>query len=205
MVSAQTLKSALAVLLALSFSGTPAHSMLLSGHLEEKDETKAKESAPLVPGTPVSAQAPVPSLNPPNTFPKTFQGTWYVETTVVDSTLPAVSQGQVIGSEVVFYPTADGLIHARWNQPGWVETQSLAVAFNGVEAKADRTTYFFGDNMHGSWAARARDQFIQLGPDQISAKSYVDQYLDGQYLGRYRTESTLKRTSASQMATNSYN
>lgn len=184
----------LAACLTMVLAANPASSMLLSGHLEEKGKKDTPQQA-----------ANQPSLNPPNTFPKTYQGTWYVETTVTDSTLPAVTQGQVIGSEVVFFPSNDGLIHARWNQPGWVETQSLAVAFNGVEAKADRTTYYFGDSMHGSWAARSRDQFIQVGPDQIQAKSYVDQYLDGQYLGRYRTESVLKRTSGSQMTANNYN
>lgn len=186
----------------LLMSGQAAEAMLLSGHLEEKNENKDKPAA----ASPTDTGSPTPVLNPPNTFPKTYQGTWYCQTTVVDSTLPSVSQGQVIASEVVFFPSADGLIHAKWNQPGWVETQSLAVAFNGVEAKADRTTYYFGDNMHGSWAARARDQFIQVSADQIMAKSYVDQYLDGQYLGRYRTESVLKRTQAGQnMATNSIN
>ncbi len=141
-----------------------------------------------------------PGLNRPttNSFPASYQGAWYCQTTVVDSTLPAVLQGQVIGSEVVFFLSKDGGIHARWNQPGWVETQSQAITFNGTEAKADRTTYYFGDNMQGSWAARARDQFAQTGPDIISAKSYVDQYLDGQYLGRYRTISVLKRSGAAQ-------
>lgn len=141
---------------------------------------------------------PSPTKPTTNSFPATYQGAWYCQTTVVDSTLPAVLQGQVIGSEVVFFLSKDGGIHARWNQPGWVETQSQAISFNGTEAKADRTTYYFGDNMQGSWAARARDQFAQTGPDMISAKSYVDQYLDGQYLGRYRTVSVLKRSGSSQ-------
>jgi hypothetical protein len=144
------------------------------------------------------AQPPSAYKPTTNSFPATYQGAWYCQTTVVDSTLPAVLQGQVIGSEVVFFVSKDGGIHARWNQPGWVETQSQAITFNGTEAKADRTTYYFGDNMQGSWAARARDQFAQTGPDMISAKSYVDQYLDGQYLGRYRTVSVLKRSSTSQ-------
>ncbi|MFA6556065.1 MAG: hypothetical protein WCT03_06540, partial [Candidatus Obscuribacterales bacterium] len=146
-----------------------------------------RPAAPLATGKPTT-----------NSFPATYQGAWYCETTVIDSTLPAVLQGQVIGSEVVFFPSKDGGIHARWNQPGWVETQSQAITFNGTEAKADRTTYYFGDNMQGSWAARARDQFAQTGPDMISAKSYVDQYLDGQYLGRYRTVSVLKRSGTPQ-------
>ena len=200
--------------------------MLLSGQIEERAEalepnststtspnlyqnpSQGQNQAPLQsqPGRPDLSRASqpsgntLPSVNKPttNSFPASYQGAWYCQTTVVDSTLPAVLQGQVIGSEVVFFPSKDGGIHARWNQPGWVETQSQAITFNGTEAKADRTTYYFGDNMQGSWAARARDQFAQIGPDMISAKSYVDQYLDGQYLGRYRTTSVLKRSGAAQ-------
>lgn len=200
-----------------------AQAMLLSGQVEERAESLEPPS-PMPPALdknqnqnlplPLQSQQARPDIARPaigrpaapmamgkpttNSFPATYQGAWYCETTVIDSTLPAVLQGQVIGSEVVFFPSKDGGIHARWNQPGWVETQSQAITFNGTEAKADRTTYYFGDNMQGSWAARARDQFAQTGPDMISAKSYVDQYLDGQYLGRYRTVSVLKRSGTPQ-------
>lgn len=200
----------------------PAQAMLLSGQVETVDEAKGAEEqvqfqnqkplpAPTAPNLqqqqarPQAPQATQPRQSAPpsaNSFPASYQGAWYCETTVIDSTLPAVSKGQVIGSEVVFYTNKDGTIRARWNQPGWVETQSQAITFNGTEAKADRTTYYFGDNMQGNWAARGRDQFAQTGPDQISAKSYVDQYMDGQYLGRYRTVSVLKRTGLGQNMAN---
>lgn len=214
----------IALLLALSVNCQAAQAMLLSGQVEERAEALESNQNPspnpYVNPNQNQGQAPLqsqqgrpdltkagqpsvstqPSLNKPatNSFPASYQGAWYCQTTVVDSTLPAVMQGQVIGSEVVFFLGKDGSIHARWNQPGWVETQSQAITFNGTEAKADRTTYYFGDNMQGSWAARARDQFAQTGPDIISGKSYVDQYLDGQYLGRYRTTSVLKRSGAAQ-------
>lgn len=203
------------ILLAIAVNCQQAEAMLLSGQVEERAEAlepnqnqnqapqqnQQNQPDPTKPNfkraTPATQQ-PSPTKPSTNSFPTTYQGAWYCQTTVVDSTLPAVLQGQVIGSEVVFFLSKDGGIHARWNQPGWVETQSQAITFNGTEAKADRTTYYFGDNMQGSWAARARDQFAQTGPDTISAKSYVDQYLDGQYLGRYRTVSVLKRSGASQ-------
>ncbi|MBP9809186.1 hypothetical protein KBF38_12865 [bacterium] len=218
----------IAILLTLAVDCQAAQAMLLTGQVEERAEAltpnlnlnpnqgQNQNLAPLQSqqARPESNRTDLngPNLNRPsqvaqppgatksttNSFPATYQGAWYCQTTVVDSTLPAVVQGQVIGSEVVFFLSKDGGIHARWNQPGWVETQSQAITFNGTEAKADRTTYYFGDNMQGSWAARARDQFAQTGPDMISAKSYVDQYLDGQYLGRYRTVSVLKRSGTSQ-------
>ncbi len=231
---AKIVKRTLLIVAAVAInSPQSASAMLLSGHLEERKDGTDGTDGPngrQQQGTGPALQSqtptlsPVPSLQqqpnsqittrpqarppqaaPVNSFPLTYQGAWYCETTVVDSTLPAVAQGQVIGSEVVFYPAKDGTIHARWNQPGWVETQSQAVTFNGSEAKADRTTYYFGDNMQGSWAARARDQFAQTSADAISAKSYVDQYMDGQYLGRYRTVSVLKRNAAAQNMANSMN
>lgn len=222
-LSAKLNLSLTVILLALAVNCQPAKAMLLSGQVEERAEALETNQTPnQIPnqnpnqsplqsqqGRPdltranlnrpnQAAQQPSPTKPTTNSFPATYQGAWYCQTTVVDSTLPAVLQGQVIGSEVVFFLSKDGGIHARWNQPGWVETQSQAITFNGTEAKADRTTYYFGDNMQGSWAARARDQFAQTGPDMISAKSYVDQYLDGQYLGRYRTVSVLKRSGTSQ-------
>ena len=215
------------ILLALAVNWQPAEAMLLSGQVEERAEAlepnqnpkqnpnqsqypnqnqaqlQSQQGRPDLTGANLNrpnqaTQQTSPTKPTTNSFPATYQGAWYCQTTVIDSTLPAVLQGQVIGSEVVFFLSKDGGIHARWNQPGWVETQSQAITFNGTEAKADRTTYYFGDNMQGSWAARARDQFAQTGPDMISAKSYVDQYLDGQYLGRYRTVSVLKRSGTSQ-------
>ena len=176
----------------------PATATVLSGHLEE---THASATPPVEPVIKMNSQyattaSQTAELNP-DSFPKAFKGDWSCQTKVVDSSAPSVAPGQIIDSEVVFYPTADGRIKARWNQAGWVETQSNAYSFgkNNDEAKSDRTTYYFGDNAQGSWAARSRDQFKQSSPDTISATSYVDQYIDGQYVGRYRTVSVLKKTS----------
>jgi len=182
----------LLLLSAISIFQLPTSAMTLSGHLEEQKQIHQEEQVSNLPSSPS-----VSDLNP-NTFPKTYTGTWSSQTTVVDSTAPQVMAGQVISSDVIFYPTADGRVQARWNQPGWVETQTVACSFgkNHEEAKSDRTTYYFGDNAQGSWAARARDQFAQTAKDTITAKSYVDQYIDGQYVGRYRTISVLKRTSS---------
>ena len=183
----------------------PVAAMTLNGRLETnqvlsggKDAGNGGGGSITAPLAPVAQNiAPSAAQLDPNTFPRVYQGNWACQTTVVNSSAPAVQAGQVIASEVTFYPTANGLIKARWSQAGWVETQSVASSFgkNSDEAKSDRTTYYYGDNTQGSWAARARDQFALTAPDTIEAKSYVDQYIDGQYVGRYRTVSILKRTS----------
>lgn len=186
----------------------PASSMVLSGHLEhsqEAEENKQSNNTGAQSGLqsksqggqrqkPSTVQPGASTLNP-NTFPASYVGTWSCETTVTESTVSTVEPGLVIKSDITFYPTQDGRVQAHFNQPGWIDNQCMAVTFNTNEAKSDRTSYYFGENSQGSWAARTRDQFKLINSDLISARSYVDQYLDGQYIGRYRSVSQLKRLS----------
>lgn len=191
------------LLSALLASVTDAQAVVLSGRLEENHDADTTPSAQQIPASnqttmpvvPAAAPkaAPAPTLTP-NTFPMSYRGTWSCETTITESTLGTVIPGTVVHSEIAFVPLGDGRIQAKFNQPGWVDNQTLAVAFNGNEAKADRTSYYFGENSQGQWAARTRDQFRQDGPAVITARSYVDQYMDGQYLGRYRSVSVLRKT-----------
>jgi len=191
---------ALSALLATTLNSS-ASAMTLSGGVEERDQLQ-NQSQPQSPVTTNKSEGVFSAIQPsasdlnPNTFPQSYQGDWACQTQVTDSTVSTVSAGQTIDLEVTFYPTTDGRVQARWNQAGWVETQNTAYSYGKNEAKSDRTTYYFGENSQGSWAARSRDQFAQTGSDTISASSYVDQYIDGQYVGRYRTTSVLKRLSS---------
>lgn len=94
-------------------------------------------------------------------------------------------------SEIQFARTQDGRIVAKWNQAGWVESQANVTAWNTAEAQIDRTDYYYGEGFNGNWAARSRDRFAQVEQSKMMAQSYVDQYIDGRYIGRYRTKSTL--------------
>ena len=98
-------------------------------------------------------------------------------------------------SDVEFVRKPDGRIVASWVQPGWTETQSSILTWSTTEGQVDRTNYYYGDKMNGAWAAKSRDKFTQLDNNRIASTSYVDQYIDGHYLGRYRTKSVLVRTS----------
>jgi len=190
-------KTTILALSLLFVSQSVASATTLSGRVEERNENQTQSQSSTNPTDGVfSAIQPSASDLNPNTFPKSYLGDWACQTKVTDSTVATVSAGQTIDSEVTFYATAGGRVQARWNQAGWVETQNTANSYGKNEAKSDRTTYYFGENSQGSWAARSRDQFALTDADTISATSYVDQYIDGQYAGRYRTASVLKRISS---------
>jgi hypothetical protein len=160
----------------------PAEAVVLNGQLEEVEVADENASPGVQPGALI-----------PNTFPTHYAGKWVCETTITESSVPTVLPGTKVQSEVHFIPTADGRIEMRHYQPGWVRNKCLTVSFNGNEAKADTTSYYFGEKVQGAWAARTRDQYLQETDDLIKAKSYVDQYINGQYVGRYRTISVLRR------------
>ncbi|HEY9713223.1 MAG TPA: hypothetical protein V6C72_07120 [Chroococcales cyanobacterium] len=170
-------------LVAVLVSVAPAQAKILHGYLEEIAPAQSDSKSD-------TASAPAT-----NSFPVSYQGNWHCVTTVTDSGIASVPNGQVMESNVQFHRTADGRILAHWTQPGWTETQATITTYSPTAARIDRTNYYVAEGMQGQWAARSRDQFTQVAGDSIIAKSYVDQYQDGLYVGRYRTTSILHKTS----------
>ncbi len=131
----------------------------------------------------------------PNSFPYSFTGVWRCETTVIDSGVSTILPGQKSISEISFKHSPDGRTVASWAQPGWTEAEASQVSFSAEKARVDRTNYYWADGVKGAWAARSRDDFTRVSDSQMISKSYIDQYVDGQYIGRYRTTSVLYRIS----------
>lgn len=129
----------------------------------------------------------------PDSFPVSFVGNWQCVSIVVDSVVPGVIAGQQISSQMSFLPDSTGKVTAFWNQPGWTETQCDVSAYNARQFKSERTNFFQGDGTSRAWAARSRDEYTVQTVDQLVAFSEVEQYLDGRFLGRYRTKSVLVR------------
>ena len=219
--SRDRLVSLLVAVLSLSAlaSSLPVSATILEGRIETQSEqgaapaeanvqpggsaapSQAEQSTP--PGRSLMAPNVVARSTPPsgsfltfkipNSFPEAFRGRWQCVTKVVDSSVDSVSVGMEMASEVHFVKTPEGRVIGQWSQPGWTETQSSAVSWSPQEAQVDRTSYYFANGMNGAWASRSRDHFVQISPYKLECNSYVDQYLDGRYLGRYRTVSTLTR------------
>ena len=176
------------ITLALSlFSVAPAQATLLHGYVN--DSASAAAGSKVFSASVKEAAAPTRS----DSFPAEVQGTWQCVSVVTDSLVDTVQPGQQIVSRMDFVKAADGRVVARFQQPGWTETQASVTAFSTASYVLDKTNYFYGDRSGGAWAARSRDHYQLVGADRMVADSEVDQYIDGRYVGRYMTRSTLVR------------
>lgn len=124
-----------------------------------------------------------------------FQGTWQSVTLVTDSLVPTVAAGQRVVSTMEFARSDQGRLYAKWQQPGWQESQSAITVISPDNFMIDRTSYYTADRNSGSWATRSRDQYSLLTNSQILAVSEIDQYIDGRFVGRYCTRSVLTKIS----------
>lgn len=125
-----------------------------------------------------------------NSFPQTFAGLWKCVTVVVDSAVSTIPVGQRVESAISFEQLRDGRVIERWEQPGWTETASNVTPISQVEVALERTNFYRRD---GRWAAHSRDRYLQIDANRIAADSQVEQFVDGQFLGRYQTKSMLYR------------
>jgi len=164
-------------LMQVSINTAPAFATLLQGRVEHHLQ-------------PLSAEA---EKTLQDSFPQSYEGNWHCVTTVTDSAVSDVTPGMVTQCDMQFKRAADGRILGHWAQPGWTESQSTIVSFNKSEAQMDRSAYYWADGAGGAWATRSRDSFTLTANNSITANSYVDQYIDGNYLGRYKTNSVLTK------------
>ncbi|MDR3615624.1 MAG: hypothetical protein P4L53_18840 [Candidatus Obscuribacterales bacterium] len=185
MMRSQNYKSALSslVIIGAIFGGNASsvQATTISGHLEQISTATASGTTKYL------------GLSRTDSFPDAYEGQWQCETTVVDSAVGEVIPGVKTVSRVNFTKNASGAITSSWQQDGWAEGQSTVTAFSTNEAQLDRTSYYMVGSNAGLWAARARGQYTKVAADAIVAKSVVDQYMDGQYVGRYRTTSVMRR------------
>jgi hypothetical protein len=175
-------------MLAMSLFSLPANSAtLLHGYLS--DTTPEQQQKLLNAARPIDNGAIARS----DSFPADVQGTWQCITVVTDSLVDTVPVGQKMISRMDFVKANDGRVVARFQQPGWTEAQESVTAFSSTQYQMDKTNYFYGDHANGAWAARSRDSYQVLEKNRMISESEVDQYINGRYVGRYRTRSTLVR------------
>ena len=169
-----------------ALSVIPVQAVTLAGHLEQN-------YAAITRGANFVQSGQLNASLQDDCFPESYEGSWRCDTVVTDSAVQTVVPGQKVQCEVKFVKDASGKIVSVWNQDGWTDGQSTVKAFNAQEAQMDRTSFQNNQGSEGMWAARARGNFTQVNGAAIIAHSVVDQYIDGQYVGRYHTTSILRR------------
>lgn len=165
----------------------PANAALLHGYINNENLSEANPGSVLMSGV---AQAQTARND---SFPAEVQGAWSCVTLVIDSFVDSVPVGQKLLSQTNFVRSNDGRILARNLQAGWTASQETVTAFSSTQYQMERTNYFTGDSTSGAWAARSRDRFLLVEKNRMIAESEVDQYINGQFVGRYKTRSTLFR------------
>ena len=182
----KTIRNAV-VMLAISFvAAIPAQAATLHGYVSD---TTDSASTRVLNASVQEAVAPART----DSFAPELQGTWECVSTVIDSLVDTVQPGQQVVSRLNFVKVDDGRIMARFQQPGWTETQASVTANSTASYVMDKTNYFYGDQTNGGWAARSRDHYQVVDMNKMVSESEVDQYVGGQYVGRYRTRSLLVR------------
>lgn len=146
-------------------------------------------AAPVVATAVVATAAIAPDCHASNTFPVSFAGEWQCESVVVSSAVPDVVPGQHIRSHVNFVKSPQGLVSMVWSQSGWTSTLTSL----SVKGENHASTRRLNQYCDGSWTANSRDRYTQVSYDQLVATSRVEQYVNGQYIGTYTTQSVLKR------------
>jgi hypothetical protein len=192
-------KSLLSVLVIslVFFAGNQSQAALLRGYVKEDNVLSQTEkfNSAFSPSTTGGANVLNAQAQMSNSFPASYAGTWRCVSYVTDSQVDSVAVGNETVSQISFVRNNFGQLVAIWQQPGWTEARASVQVPNPQVASLDRTDYFYGQGLQGNWAARSRDNFEQTADNEMVALSYIDQYVDGQYIGRYHTKSILVRVS----------
>lgn len=185
----------------LLIAAVPAEAVLLQGYLQD-EQSSGQELVPVASEiAPPAASFSLDSTLARDSFPNSFAGTWKCLTVVIDSAVASVEIGSRLESQVEFSRGEDGKVLAHWSQPGWTEAAMSVTALNDHEADLNRTNmYVLPAAGNSSWTAKSSDHYLQFEADQIAAVSSVDQFVNGEYLGRYRTKSLLVRIAQSPLA-----
>jgi hypothetical protein len=146
------------------------------------------DSAESVSGSAANAGSAT-KCDPGTSFPTAFAGLWRCESLVVASAVPDVSPGQRMISQVNFVKSAEGSVSMTWAQDGWTSTLTSLRVKGDSQASTSRVNQY----MTGNWSARSRDRYVKVSENLLVAESRVEQYLSGQYVGTYNTQSILYR------------
>lgn len=120
------------------------------------------------------------------------EGTWNCVSKVVDSNCPSIIPGTVVQSFIQFLRNAEGSLVQNWQESGWTPASTPVLKFGNSQISTSKEATF--QNGQGGWTARTQERMKMLNPQTMIAESTVQQYLNGQFVGTYKTTSVLRKS-----------
>jgi hypothetical protein len=163
---------------------TPASAVMLHGSVQTADFASAQPmpmSASLSPQAQRDARADV------------LEGNWKCVSQVVASNVPGVTPGKVVQSAVQYRKDGRGNLVELWFQNQWTPANSAVVKLDSDLLTSTHESTSPG-NDGGAWSARSHDLYKIVAPTRIVAKSTVEQFVNGQFIGQYQTASVLLKS-----------
>jgi len=121
-------------------------------------------------------------------------GNWDVATTVTWSDCPYVKVGQAAESELNVADT-NGILYPSWKANDWqlVKNSNINISEDD-QITWERSNKLYKDGKY--WYVESIDRFAFDKDGKLKAKSLIKQYLNGEYVGSYITESDLNKPAA---------
>jgi hypothetical protein len=124
---------------------------------------------------------------------RALEGVWQSSTQVTGSTVPSIMPGTVVQSMVQYSRDAKGDLVESWCEEGWTPSSASVVKLDNAVMTTSHVSTQGGRG--GSWSARTHDVFRMVSPNTMVGESIVDQYINGQLAGQYKTSSILRKAS----------
>ncbi len=181
MKAQEVIKVATSLLAALQV-GVPVQAAMLQGGVQTDTVLPVKQ--PLM-------QASLSADAQRNARAQALLGTWQSSTQVVGSTLPSIAPGTVVESLVQYSRDARGNLVESWCEQGWSPSSATVVNLDSAVMTTSHQSSFSGRN--DGWSARTHDAFRMVSPTTMVGESIVEQYINGQFAGQYKTTSVLHK------------
>lgn len=169
--------------LALSQTLTPAHAVMLHGSVQTADFTSA-QPMPLAASLSANQQRAARA--------SILEGTWQCVSQVVASNVPGVAPGNVVQSAMQYSLDRTGNMVGHWQQDQWSPASSAVVKIDSDLLTSSRESVNAGAGGR-AWSARSHDMYKIIAPNKMLAQSIVEQFVNGQFVGKYKTASILQK------------
>ncbi|HEY9677634.1 MAG TPA: hypothetical protein V6C76_06475 [Drouetiella sp.] len=167
-------------------STVPANAMMLQGGVQRSTLVQPQMAQPMLSGA-ASAEAQRSARA------QVLEGNWTCMSQVTGSNVPGVTSGTVVHSMVQYRPDGAGNMVESWFQNNWTPATSAVVKLDSAVLTSSRES---ASNTSNGWTARCHDIYKIVAPNKMIAESIVHQFVNGTYVGDYKTQSVLTKSSS---------